>query len=133
MTKAEDIIKEEIGALERRLEASPDFRRLTVLRRTLNDLLAITTPQAAVYEADPYVRDKMLSLPAASMRALREAAQPLPTRRLLEEIQKLGKVVGGQNPVNNLSNTLSQDPRFNSVEWGDARAWWLAGEPVPEK
>jgi len=131
MGEVEKILSEEIAQIERRLEASPDYRRLKVLRKTLAELVAIgATPRASTVTyggGEP----RPLSVPSAVIMALDEAGAPLSTRNLLEEVEKRGKRVGGQTPVNTLSNTLSQDPRFKSVIWNGGRGWWFTDRALP--
>jgi hypothetical protein len=65
--------------------------------------------------------------------ALEDAGSPLSTRRLVEDIPRYGRSMKAKNPVWGLSNTLSTNPRFQSVPWNGAKAWWFSGRDVPRE
>lgn len=65
------------------------------------------------------------SLVAASIEIIAEAGVRQPTRHLVEELERRGHVIGGQNKVTNLSGTLSRAPELTASRtegWGLA-AW----------
>jgi hypothetical protein len=60
---------------------------------------------------------------------LDELAMPVTTADLLEMVREKGAKVGGNDPLTNLSSSLSRDPRFVPIRVDGKSMWWLAGRP----
>ena len=65
---------------------------------------------------------------AAVTTALRNRAQPMKTRDLLQALEVVGVEVGGKDHVATLSARLSNSDEF---ELHRGHGWWFTGEPVP--
>jgi hypothetical protein len=133
----EDALHAEARHLEMELEAVPAFRRLHVVRTALRELKAIQNGAAPSMPVKPgLVRPAeggriATSIAQAVIFALEESGTPVPTRQLLEDIRRYGRIVKAKNPVWGLSNMLSTDKRLQSVPWAGAKAWWFSGREVP--
>jgi hypothetical protein len=131
----EQALSREIAALEAELSKDPRFCRWKVLTSTLVALeaspavgLKLSTYAPTVTIGGTWAH---LSMTAVAQRVIEEAKAPKSTRQILDAAADHGKIIGGANPANNLSNTLSGDERFLSVERQGQRAWWLNGQAIP--
>lgn len=135
----EKVLRDQIAGLEAELSVDPRFMTLQILRKALTDIEALKSSTATpVVPGEPAApRTTLLtgkwasSIPQAAQFALEDAGHPLPVRRLLAELPKYGKTVGGNDPAIGLSNTLSSHGAFESVTWRGQKAWWIKGKPLP--
>lgn len=127
--------------IRQRLEQNPDFQAYLAQTEAIEKVEALQ-PRApgtyshrdAVYhDLSDVVRTKPITQLDAAVQAIAEAGKPLTTGELVEAARKLGAHVGGKDPRINLGSSLSRDERFKSVQWGDGRAWWFKGRPLPAR
>lgn len=76
-------------------------------------------------------RRRRRTVPAVARFILEKTGHPLPARELVTRLAERKKVIGGKDPVTNLSSVLSPHEDFVSVPWGKTRAWWLSDREVP--
>ena len=128
--------------LERRLETNEDFitwRALSeAILRVENKLSLSATERPDRAQFQGTVRDRISTRGRPrktqteyAIEVLKDINHPVSNSQLLHEIQHRGGTIGGQNPTMNLASLMSSDPRFQSVSWGNARAWWFIDRPVP--
>ena len=125
-------LQEEARAIEEALAKDPRHKRLAIIRHTLDQLAALNTfGTNTLFDESVKVMRRATSVGQGSQFALEDTGHPLPLARLLEAMKPYGKIPGGAKPSWNLSNMLSADERFISVEYGGEKCWWLEGKPVP--
>ena len=109
----------------KRLEGNPDFEAI----EALDQAIARLQGRPAVNG----IGGGRLSQSAAARKVILDTGKPVATKPLMEGIQHLGVKIGGKNPAGNLVSILSGSDEFESVNWGDGRAWWIAGRPQPKE
>lgn len=77
------------------------------------------------------VRDNTRQLLEACWRILAEEGRPLPTREIVQRLEKLGLRVGGKNKVATLSAALSHSPHFRTL--GRTQGWEIMPGAVSEQ
>lgn len=132
----EQVLRQEAAALEKELAESPCYQRLKIIQKTLSELSAISPKEsgngaARLHRIVPTRREARLakSFPQATEFALNAAGHPLTTKELIEILPKYGKT---PSSVTALSNNLSANKKFSSVDWRDTKAWWFEDKEVPE-
>lgn len=119
-------------------EAQPSFQAWQSAERlvqqlggqTFADIMGAANERANQGRERVRHRSRLTQTDAAET-ALREGEIPLTTPKLLDAIHKLGTLVGGVDPLVNLSSALSKDDRFDSIRWRGERAWWFRDVPPP--
>lgn len=128
-------LQEEARSIEEALAKDPRHKRLAIIRHTLDELAKLAAFGGKtlfdVPERSTSAARMATSVGQSAQFALEDAGRPLPLSPLLNSLAKYGKVPGGAKPAWNLSNTLSGDERFISVEYRGEKCWWLMGKPVP--
>lgn len=123
-------LREEIKALEDELSSDPRFRKLQALRAALAMYEAPQQRTGAMQasaagpkrEARRQSDDRVQALEIAAS-LLEGKSEPVPTRVLFDAVSAEGHVIGGREPISNLSAMLSRDERFQAV---GRRGWLLA-------
>jgi hypothetical protein len=110
----------------KQLEGNPDFKAIQALDQAI---AALGGRPTTFNGSDP----SRLTQPSAARRVILERGVPVPTKELLQGVQKLGVHVGGKNPAGNFVSVLSANDDFVSVDWGDGKAWWVADRPLPQE
>lgn len=91
--------------------------------------LEIVRPSNAAVQA--IERIARVSQGDAAERALKQAGQPLPVGRLMEQATELGAMFGGEKPIVSFRSTLSKDNRFYSFMRNGMYFWWLTDVELP--
>lgn len=76
------------------------------------------------------VREKTRQVLETCWRILAEEGRPLPTREIVERLEKRGLEIIGKNKVATLSAALSHSPHFRTL--GRTQGWEIV-QPQPEK
>jgi len=135
----ESAMKHEADSLEKLLAQRPEYLRLQILRKALRELEAVKPATASKNGVEQpalfatTATKTATSIGQATEFALNDAGIPLTTRELMTAIPRYGKAPQGKNPATNLSNNLSSDERFKSIEWQGNKAWWFSGRDVPRE
>ena len=119
----------EIGAELGRLIEQRDELDLTIqaLQRTIQHLMANNCEEAGE-ERGSNVR----GLSNALYQCLAKAEQPMHLRTLYDFLANSGFQVVGDNPLNNMGNHMSNDPRFESLGEGTWGLWKWSHTPANE-
>jgi hypothetical protein len=132
MGNIEDALRHEQAMLEQALSKSPEYQRLTIIRKALMELKAlrsssptVTVPLNTLFRTVHNDKRQATSIGQGAEFAIEDRGTPLTTRELLAILPEYGKEPAGKNPATNLSNNLSSDARFKSVMYKNNSAWWL--------
>lgn len=128
-------------ALKERLMKLPEYRAwvmasnmVTALKSGNMDIQVLGTGAAlaiprALDNSPPRKLRLNLSRPSqgdAAEAVLKEAGRPMTTPEIVAGIRAKGAKVGGQDPLINVSSTLSRDDRFIAMRHGQSSVWTLA-------
>ncbi len=125
------------AALRERLHRLPEYRDWVMASNMLDALRGSAVGGNIKRTFDPErPRQQRLKLNRPSQgdaaeQVIREAGRALTTQEVVDGIKSKGAKVGGQDPLINVSSTLSKDDRFISTRWGRSSVWWLRNEPRP--
>lgn len=120
-------IDAEIADLERQLAAHPAYVKLRELRRVraMYTAESARTGSLPAPASVPQVRPMASGTGGAIVSAVREfiadRTRPTPTREIMEMLARKGIEVGGANPQNVVSSSLSKAPDIQST----GRKGWL--------
>ena len=120
-------VGEEIAVREERL------RRITTEAGHIRSLLELHTPDwgrdaLASIAAEPESERSGPPWRQAVVEILERASEPLRYRDIADQLNSVGKALGGQDPAETLLAALTRDPGFERVGRG---TYWLAGRPLP--
>lgn len=137
MNQAFNAIELRISELETKLEESPFYRELVILRKTRNELTRLhgtTASSANVADNAQDTVPKKVTILEGARKALVDRGRPMSVRELVDALPEFGARVGGEKPTVNLSSILSaRGDEFRSVLWRGRPAWWLKGYPFAEE
>jgi DNA repair exonuclease SbcCD ATPase subunit len=120
-------VGEEIAVREERL------RRITMEAGHIRSLLELHTPDwgreaLASIAAEPESERSRPPWRQAVVEILERASEPMRYRDIADQLQNVGKALGGQDPAETLLAALTRDAGFERVGRG---TYWLAGRPLP--
>jgi len=132
----ERALRDEARAINDDLAKDPRYKRLQIITKALDDLADLKAKhplRATLFDNARELNDKRQagSILQGAEFALEDAGYPLLLNDLLAAMEPYGKMPGGAKPTWNLSNALSGDDRFRSVDWKGEKHWWLTGREVP--
>jgi hypothetical protein len=132
-----------IAQVRERLSINPDYIALKAFEKARAEMVGIkgAIPSAARMlsmptivpdeEIRPYPPQKKVSQLEGAARALEATGHPLPVDTLMDKAVAEGAVVAGEKPVISFGSSLSKSPKFQSVRWNGAYAWWFSDRPMP--
>jgi hypothetical protein len=134
-----DLIKVAEGRLrelETQLRRLPTFQEWEATRQYLDTVRGLQTDQSAatsagVAGAAAVPRGSQPTWAQLAKDVLLDIGRPVNSKRLVMEMAKRGRQVGGAKPDVNLASILSKATSINSVQWGGRKRWWPAGENLP--
>lgn len=123
--------------IEQRLLGNPDYRALVALDRAIGELSSSPVRDASRARGDERFKNthassqRSLTQPEAAARLLEEFG-PLPTHTILSRIGSLGVTVSGNDPLVNLSSSISKSGQFKSIRINGTSHWWFKDRELPQ-
>lgn len=118
----------EIAELERQLAAHPAYCKLRELRR-VRAIYSAEAPRSAPAQVRPMASGAGGAIVAAVREFIADRTEPTPTREILEMLARKGIAVGGANPQNVVSSSLSKAP---DIQANGRKGWTLKTEKADD-
>jgi hypothetical protein len=119
--------------LDVKLQNMPEWQAFRAIDRALLALDSVAGSRASAPIPRPRINGTPDSYTTLTGKALEELGQPITTPKLVEFIRKHRDLGDDLARVRvSISTSLSKDPRYKSVEWGNGRGWWYADKPLPD-
>ena len=130
--------QEMLEILDERLAKMPEWRAFRAMDKALSVLTGTTT--SAIDPAPNCQparrRGRTPGVPTyadLALEAINGVAAPMPTNDIVKFVAAKRNLDLGDDRIRvNIQTGLSRDKRIDSVPWLGGRAWWHAGQAVPE-
>lgn len=144
MTNATDITElfrareDMLAVLDEKLAKMPEWRAFRAMDKALGVLTGTlkTSGDPAANRQPTRPRGRTPGVPTyadLALEAMGASGAPVPTNDVVKFIAGKRNLEAGDNRIRtNIQTGLSRDKRIASVPWLGGRAWWHAGQAVPE-